>query len=92
MTKQIPKLHGLSRKADEAIRVYVTANPDTKKRKSRAKVTPVWQPRIKSPGEAQPNRIDMRHGDYTPALHNPGQPVRPGAMDFARYESKGLRT
>lgn len=84
------QLHGLSRKTDEAIRVYVTANPDAKKRKSRAKVAPVWTPRIKEPGEAQPNRIDMRHGDYTPLLHNPTQPMRPGANDAAKYSSRGF--
>ena len=59
-------------------------------RKSRAKVPTVWTPRIKDANEAQPYRIDMRGTEGVPTLHNPGQPMRPGAMDAFKYQSRGF--
>ena len=59
--------------------------------KSRAKVVTPWAARVRDPGEAMPNTVDMRVGDYKPSRDNPPPVMRPGAMDYAKHASLGLR-
>jgi len=46
--------------------------------------------RIRERGEALPYAVDTRGTKYTTAKHNPSQPVRPGADDHNRYQSRGF--
>lgn len=54
------------------------------------KPTEPFVPRIRERGEAMPYDINTKGTPYETALHNPPAPMRPGADDHNRYQSRGF--
>ena len=57
---------------------------------SRPKNPQPFTPRIRERGEAMPIGINTQGTPYETAKHNPPAPMRPGADDHNRYQSRGF--